>query len=398
MSSPQSIQVAFVMPGMGVVKRGAEVFVGDLCRALGAREDFDVLLLSRGVPEPDVLESLAEAPLPVRVLHREHPLLSRVYDATRFGRKVLDTLFLDPLNIEWGTAALSALGQLRRRRRRTGDWPDVLVMEGGLVGGWVARWLRWRHGVPFVDIAHGNSPKWEGTFARQRPDRVVAFTEAAAAMIQARAPKAQVEVIPHGVDLERFHPEGERATTGLGSPLILSAGSIDEHKRPRATVEAVSRLAQRGFPQASLLMLGEGPEAEAVDALAAERLGEGRYRRLSVPREEMPSWYRAAQVFALPSVTEAFGLVYLEALACGLPCVAPHDGVRRTVIGEAGVLCPDPEDPDLYAADLELALKTHWGERPRRQAEGFPFAATAEAYARLFRSLAGRAADAEASQ
>lgn len=381
------MKIAFVMPGIGVEKRGAEAFVSDLAAALLDRGGFEVTLFCRG----DTLLPHRK----IRALPRDTPWVSRCYRATRLGRKVLDTLFLDPLSLEWYTAALSALPHLWRGRF------EVLVMEGGLVGAWLARLLRRLRGTAFVDIAHGVDPKWEGAFARQRPDRVVVFTEAAAREIQSLAPRARVDVIPHGVDLDHYRPKmpgtsgSEVAGTstpkvsgtsaGMPPPVVLAVGAVDAHKRLDRTVEAVAALTR----SASLILLGDGPEAAAVDRRAAELLPPERYLRRVVAREELAAWYRAADVFTLPSVTESFGLVYLEALACGTPVVAPDDAVRREVIADAGIFC-NVEDPPAYARALAEALERDWGDLPRRRAESFPFAATADSYVRLFEELARR--------
>lgn len=364
------MKIAFVMPGVGIFGRGAEAFVVELCAALRERHGFDVTLYCRG-----------DAPVPhrrIRALPRDTRWVNSLYSATRLGRKVFDTLFLDPLSLEWYTAALSALPSLWR-----GGY-DAVVMEGGLVGAWCCRLLRRFHGASFVDIAHGQDPKWEGAFARQGPDRVVAFTEAARRMILEQAPGAVVTVIPHGIDLALFRPDVPPQPLDLPRPIILCAGAVDAHKRMDLAVEAVTRLGH-----GSLVILGEGPEAVAVDRLGAERLGPGRYLRRSVPRAEMAGWYAAADCFTLPSRTESFGLTYLEAMACGVPSVAPDDPVRREVIGEAGICC-DVTDPEAYTGALAAALARDWGEIPRRRAERFPVAATIDGYAELFRTLSAK--------
>jgi glycosyltransferase involved in cell wall biosynthesis len=364
------MRVAFVMPGVGIFRRGAEAFVVELCAALHERHGFEVTLYCRG-----------DTPVPhrrVRALPRDTRWVNALYSATWLGRKIFDTLFLDPLSLEWYTAALSALPSLWR-----GGY-DAVVMEGGLVGAWGCRLLRRVKGVPWVDIAHGQDPKWEGAFARQRPDRVVAFTEAARTMILERSPGAAVTVIPHGVDLERFRPDVQPVPLDLQRPVVLCAGAVDAHKRMDLAVDAVARLGT-----GSLVVLGEGPEGAAVDRLGMERLGAERYLRRVVPREEIPGWYAAADCFTLPSRTESFGLTYLEAMACGLPCVAPDDAVRREVIGEAGICC-DVTDPEAYTGALAAALARDWGEIPRRRAERFPVTATIDAYAGLLRTLKRR--------
>lgn len=367
------MRVAFVMPGVGVVGRGAEAFVVELAAALARlpapEGPFAVELFCRG--------ALPGAPFPVHriaALPRDAALPNALHGANRLLRKGLDTLFLDPLSLEWYTAALAAFPALWR-----GGF-DAVVMEGGIVGAWLCRLLRLARGVPFVDVAHGLDPKWEGAFARQHPDAVVAFTRAAARMLRREAPEAAVAVIPHGVDLALFRPDGPAVELPLERPVVLAAGAVDAHKRMHLAVEAAAAAG------ASLALLGDGPEAAAVDRLAERRLGRHRYLRRTVPREEMPAWYRAADLFTLPSKSESFGLAYLEALACGRPAVAPDDAVRREVIGEAGLYC-GVECRAAYAAAIAAALAQPWGERPRRRAERFPVEETVAAYARLLRGL-----------
>lgn len=398
----RSVKVAFVMPGIGVVHRGAEAFVVEIASALAGRPGFDTTIFSRAAPDGAgagagtgtgasanaVAGAGAAGHHPVWALDRDTRWLNRLYAATRFGRKVLDTLFLDPLNVEWYTAALSAFPALWRGRY------DVVVMEGGLVGAWLSRILRRLRGTAFIDVAHGLDPKWEGAFARQRPDRVVTFTRAAAEMIAGRAPRARVAVIPHGIDLETFHPGAAPADTGLPGPVVMAAGAVDGHKRIDLALDAVAALHRRGR-EVSFLVLGRGPQGEALDRRAAGTLPAGRYRRLTVPRSEMPRWYAAADVFTLPSLTESFGLTYLEAMACGRPCVAPDDPVRREVVagggggaeGAAGGLLADPTDPEAYADALAAALDRDWGDAPRRRAEAFPVTATVEGWAGLLREV-----------
>jgi glycosyltransferase involved in cell wall biosynthesis len=103
----------------------------------------------------------------------------------------------------------------------------------------------------------------------------------------------------------------------------------------------------------------------------------------------MPGWYAAADCFTLPSRTESFGLTYLEAMACGVPCVAPDDAVRREVIGDGGILC-DVTDPAAYTGALAEALARDWEDIPRHRAERFPVTATIDAYAALFRELSAQ--------
>jgi len=101
----------------------------------------------------------------------------------------------------------------------------------------------------------------------------------------------------------------------------------------------------------------------------------------------MPKYYRAANIFTLPSWSyEAFGIVYLEAMASGIPVVATDDELRREIVGDAGILV-DPTDLDSYANALKKALSIDWGNKPRIQAEKFDWDKIAKKYEKLFENL-----------
>ena len=79
---------------------------------------------------------------------------------------------------------------------------------------------------------------------------------------------------------------------------------------------------------------------------------------------------------------EAFGIVYVEAMASGLPVVATDDENRREIIGDAGLFV-DPENIEEYAQTLGKALKTDFGEKPRQQAKKFSWDKIASQYEQI---------------
>ena len=128
-------------------------------------------------------------------------------------------------------------------------------------------------------------------------------------------------LIPNGVDCERFHP-GPPQREELGLPragfVVLMVSALDVTKRVEVGIEAVSQI-----PDAHLVVAGDGPLRQAIDALAT-RLLPGRFTRLSLTPERMPALYRSADVFLHLCREEYFGNVFIEAMACGIPIVA-HD-------------------------------------------------------------------------
>jgi glycosyltransferase involved in cell wall biosynthesis len=148
---------------------------------------------------------------------------------------------------------------------------------------------------------------------------------------------ANVDVIPPGVDVEAFRPgdrDAARAALGLdGAPVVFAARRLV----PRMGLEdAVAALARSRHAGAVLVIAGDGPHRDALAAAARAHGVADRVRLLGrVSDEDLVRWYQAADCVVVPSrELEGFGLVALEALACGAPVVATdeagaHDAVAR---------------------------------------------------------------------
>lgn len=210
------------------------------------------------------------------------------------------------------------------------------------------------------------------------PDIFVALTDHMAKWVRRWAWKSKIVKIPNGVDLNKFHPVGATIKINLPKPIVLSVGALTWYKHHEKTIRAMVCL-KRG----SLLIVGEGPEKKGLEELGRKLLGD-RFRIASFKHEDLPSVYRSCDLFTLPSWDrEAFGIVYLEAMASGLGVVAPDDPPRREIIGEAGVFV-DVGSPQKYAEAISLALKKDWGRQARVQAEKFSWDIVANQYEKLF--------------
>jgi D-inositol-3-phosphate glycosyltransferase len=175
----------------------------------------------------------------------------------------------------------------------------------------------------------------------------------------------RIEIISPGVDHRVFSP-GDRAAArrmlGLPSaPTALFVGRIQPLKGADLVVRALAELETR---HANLLIVGgpSGPEGEselrALEALVAELGLEGRVRFVPPqPHTSLADYYRAADVCVVPSRTESFGLVALEAAACGTPVVAANVGGLRFLVdhGATGYLV-DERDPLDYASVIDRVL------------------------------------------
>jgi len=192
-------------------------------------------------------------------------------------------------------------------------------------------------------------------------------------------------LIPNGVDGERFQPGiAQRQEFGLpeGQLIVLMVSALIPNKRIEFGIEAVSRIAD-----AHLVVAGDGPLRNAISAAAA-RLLPGRFTLLSVAPEQMPKLYQTADVFLQASTDEPFPLVFLEAMACGIPLVA-HDMSRvRWFIGDDEFLA-DMNDPAAIAQAIERARCLGSAGRQKRagKAAAYSWAKIAGMYRAFFQEI-----------
>ncbi|WP_276598313.1 glycosyltransferase family 4 protein [Roseateles koreensis] len=210
---------------------------------------------------------------------------------------------------------------------------------------------------------------------------------------QWQVPEDRLHVMRNGVDLQRFHPVPQaqaRESLGLqGAPLLMSVGYLIERKGHHLAIEALAHLLPR-FPQARLVIVGEGPERQNLQALA-EKLGVAAHLSMpgAQPNTELYRWYSAADIFILASSREGWANVLLESMACGTPVVATDiwgtpevvsDPVAGRLVKERSGLAFARELTHLLAAMPDRALV-------RRFAEGFSWEATTQAQLQLFGRL-----------
>lgn len=230
---------------------------------------------------------------------------------------------------------------------------------GGLA---IAAAVRAIKGTPIVYTEH-NGLLAEGKCLKRNlyfsPDRLIVFDKKTAAFARNLQPTQQINIIPNGVDLKRFTPQGTKINFGLTTPVVLCVASLNRnnHKRIDLAIKAVSRLSQ-----VSLLLCGDGPDKEYFQAQGDKLLGSNRFKICTFPFEKMPEVYRSADVFTLPSINEPFSLAYMEAMATGLPVVTTDDEIRRYIVGDSGILC-DVTNTEKYADALFQVLKVNWQQK-----------------------------------
>ena len=233
--------------------------------------------------------------------------------------------------------------------------------------------------VKNLNLAEGEVP--EPMIRVQGETQVVAAANALIANTDAEAASLvslydacpdNVSVVSPGVDLYSFTPGAGRAAAraAIGLPadahVLAFVGRIQPHKGPEVLIRAVAEmLSHSPHLRGKLIVLimggasGAGTgEVERLKDLTSW-LGIADVVRFSLPvsREDLPQWYRAADLVCVPSYSESFGLVALESQACGTPVVATAVGGLRTAVadGISGVLV-DGHDPKAWSSVIARLL------------------------------------------
>jgi glycosyltransferase involved in cell wall biosynthesis len=220
-----------------------------------------------------------------------------------------------------------------------------------------------RHDEPPAVKAQGRLAWWAFGSASLYLSVSPALTAAAVA---AGLPAERFRDVPNGVDPVRFSPPSPdersalRRQLGLpaGAPIVLFVGIFSRDKQPQVLFEAWLKLQGEGGPASTLVCVGAtSPRQFEADAQlaagirdAADRSGFGDRLRLVPPTSRIEDYFRAADVFVLPSAREGLPIVLLEAMACGLPCIASRlPGSTDVMIdsGRNGHLVPSGDSPAL---------------------------------------------------
>ncbi|PRY52145.1 D-inositol-3-phosphate glycosyltransferase [Geodermatophilus tzadiensis] len=318
-------------------------------------------------------------------------------------------------------------GVLREEAQHEPGHYDVVHSHYWLSGqvGWLAR-DRWS--VPLIHTAHtlakvknaaladGDRPEPRARVIGEEQvvaeaDRLVANTEEEARQLVDHygADPRRTLVVPPGVDLDRFRP-GDRAAArrALGVPadavVLVFVGRIQPLKAPDLLLEAAARMVEDDPALRDRLEVhvvgapsGSGLEAPRRLEELAVRLGIADRVRFLPPQapDRLALHYRAADVAVVPSHNESFGLVALEAQACGTPVVAAEVGGLPTAVddGVSGVLVGS-RDPAAYAAAIRsvLARRPLLAAGARRHAGAFSWERTADALVAAYASAAAEMA------
>ena len=225
---------------------------------------------------------------------------------------------------------------------------------------WAAEWKA-EHPGAFAGWLQAGLRRRQEAKALARCDAVLVESEFIRGRLRAEhpwLPEGKVTLVPGAVDLTRFTPEGPKADLGPG-PVVLT---VRRHVE-RMGIDLLIRAA--ALCGVSLVIGGEGPRRAELEDLARSLGVRAKFVGF-VPDEELPGFYRGADLFVLPTrELEGFGLVAIEAMACGTPAMGTPVGAIPEVLGPLGLLF-DAATPEAIAAGLRRFFAERDPALPKR--------------------------------
>lgn len=371
------MQIAFLNIYGGKVSRGAETAVYELAKRLSKEHKVTIFQSERTANVPYHVERISGIPF----------VSTDVSNSTLL--RILKKFYLDPYSLLTLYFSLRCLPKLLTHHF------DILIPINGFWQILMCKIVKFFKGGKIVVMGYAGIGADDYINLLLKPDAFFAMTKVAAKWAKKVNRGVYVGVVPGGVDRQLFNPRVTPLKLSLKHPIILTVAALVPYKRVDLVIQAVSKL-----PQVSLIVAGTGPLRQEIETLGRGLLGK-RFLQVDLDYDQLPSLYTACDVFTLPSLhtgtslftkitretpSEAFGIVYVEAMACGLPVVAPNDALRREIVGEGGILV-NCTNIDEYATALKQALTKKWGATPQRQAEKFEWERIASDFSNALKKL-----------
>jgi len=201
----------------------------------------------------------------------------------------------------------------------------------------------------------------------------------------------RLTIIPNGVDTTAFRPVPVER-----EPMILYVGSLIERKGLDSLLPAFAAVHGR-VPTAKLLIIGEGPEADALRAMGEDLGIADQVTWLPfLPQADVRAWMQRARVLVLPSTEEGQGVVLLEAMACGTPVVGSRvGGIQDVITSDVGALVAPASPVELAEALIDLLDDAErWGSASQaarqRAVTSYDWDGLAKQFVALYQKIVAR--------
>lgn len=240
---------------------------------------------------------------------------------------------------------LLLIGEMKR------NFPDVIHLFEPFHMGYASLLLKRVFGVPLVltligmntyDPFSRNYSRFRGPISKimNNVDVVTASTRELFKRAKWQGYQGEARIIPHCVDTSRFYPMGEHIKTEIRNKheiddtqkLVVSIQRLDKRKKTGVLVSAAKYVLSK-MPNVRFIIGGTGPEQASLEQQVQEMGLSKNVEMIGyIPDSVLPKYYSAADLFALHTLYEGFGIVVIEAMACGTPVVTTDTGGLREIV------------------------------------------------------------------
>jgi len=316
-------------PGVG----GSEMYAYELANALGdAGHEVDVY--TQSVTKEDRPVSLSPRVSVERICHARNYLVT--FETLYYSLKTRLEIDLQKYDVIHGT--LMPASTIALSLRLGNETPIVVTSHGTSIGETCSHTPEIPTDYLLRYFFHPMNVVLD-SIAGRTADHIIAISKNTKKQLDEtyRFDSNKLSLIPHGVDTDRFYPRKEsHEAVSPNKTSFLFVGRLASRKGVSRVIKALTMF--RG-EKVELLVAGSGRHKERLKRLAGIQGVSNRVRFLGyVPDDELPQLYSSADVFVFPSRYEGFGLVFLEAMACGTPVIGTPVGGVPDVIenGETG--------------------------------------------------------------
>ncbi len=271
---------------------------------------------------------------------------------------------------------VSQVCQLYEQHAELHGHPDIVQVHSSMWGGLVAAWINQQFSVPFVITEHRgrftyNGPEAQRLFKEwhmpllknvfRQAGHIITVSKSLQAGIFDIYPEARkkVTVIPNMTDTDFFTPAVPGSKPKDPFTFLCVAG-LEHAKGIHILMEAFVRLQQNSPGVLRLVIGGDGPERNRLERMSGRMNLKGSVSFTGhLSRNRLLEQLQKADAFVLPSLFEAFGIVLIEAMACGLPLIATRSGGPEEIItGETG-LTVETNNPQSLANAMEALMRNY---------------------------------------
>lgn len=369
-------------PGVG----GAETYAHELANGL-AEQGHDVDVFTQWIDSPDEKADVHENVSVHRICKARRKLVT--FETLWFSFTARREIDFEAYDIVHGTmmpastVVVTAFNDI--------ETPVILTSHGTSIGEAKAVALETPADYLLKYFFHPMNVVMDYVASRDA-DQVIAISDHAYEQLTTwyRLNEDEVEMIPHGVDTEQFYPrEEQHPTVNEGKTTLLFVGRLGARKGLDLVFRALARVDDEDV---EFLIAGTGRHEETLRELAQELGIADQVRFLGyVGDEELPVLYSSADVFVLPSTYEGFGLVLLEAMACGTPVIGADAGGIPTAVenDETGLIVPRTVENFVEAIELmaDRSLREEYAEKAYTKTRNMSWQSVVQTVEDIYRGL-----------